>query len=111
MTDETEGRPKGRLAASNLKICRRVPGQAQRALTGDWIPRTQRLPTQADADEQGRVLYWHRYQQTMVLGWHQMAHNEFLTHWQKTPPAPEGMEQEQHDGSKTELTLPTGGGN
>lgn len=61
-------------------------------MTGkDWIDADERKPTQADADHKGCVVAWHKYNGTMVTGWHQFHRNGFFTHWQHTPKAPEGF--------------------
>lgn len=57
----------------------------------DWIDAEQRKPAQEDADRKGCVLAWHRYNGTMVTGWHQFTENSFFTHWQKAPEPPDGF--------------------
>ena len=46
-----------------------------------WICKGERLPTAADADEEGRVLAWHRYQCGMLYAWDDLCGNRFITHW------------------------------
>lgn len=53
-----------------------------------WVPVTERMPTEKDADPQRCVLAWHVYQGMMVTGWHQINGNQFITHW-ATPRGPE----------------------
>ena len=62
-----------------------------REVTIQWVPVTERMPTEKDADPQRCVLVWHAYQGVMVTGWHQINGNQFITHW-ATPRGPEGEE-------------------
>ena len=55
-----------------------------------WIDIADRLPTSADGDAWQCVLAWHRYNGAMVIGWHQVGQNSYITHWQPCPKAPEG---------------------
>ena len=57
-----------------------------------WIDKEKRLPTAEDADEEGLVLAWHRYQGTMLTGWFRAADSKMFTHWQHTPEPPPGYE-------------------
>ena len=59
-----------------------------REVTIQWVPVTERMPTEKDADPQRCVLAWHVYQGVMVTGWHQIDGNQFITHW-ATPRGPE----------------------
>lgn len=54
-----------------------------------WICAMEHLPTAEDADDWGCVLVWHRYQGPMITGWRQVQNNGHMTHWQRTPAAPE----------------------
>lgn len=62
-----------------------------REVTIQWVPVTERMPTEKDGDPQRCVLAWHVYQGVMVTGWHQIKGNQFITHW-ATPRGPEGEE-------------------
>ena len=54
-----------------------------------WIPVSERMPTEADADRQGCILAWHEYQGVIVLHIHNMTNfGRFITHWMPTPAAP-----------------------
>ncbi len=54
-----------------------------------WIDRRERDPTPEDADEQGCVLAWHRYDGVVVLHIRNMMNfGTFITHWMPTPAAP-----------------------
>ena len=57
-----------------------------------WIDKEKRLPTAEDADEEGLVLAWHRYQGTMLTGWFRVVDSKMFTHWQHTPEPPPGYE-------------------
>ena len=57
-----------------------------------WIDKNERLPTEQDADGDGLVLVWHRYQGTMITGWFQIKESTMFTHWQKAPDPPPGHE-------------------
>ena len=57
-----------------------------------WIDKAERLPTAEDADAEGVVLVWHRYQGTMLAGWFRVAESRMFTHWQHTPGPPPGHE-------------------
>lgn len=54
----------------------------------DWINKSIRPPTQADADAWNCVIAWHEMQGCMVTGWHNAINNSFITHWQPTLPKP-----------------------
>lgn len=60
---------------------------------GDWNNASERMPTAADADKKGCIVVWHKLNGVMVTGWHRMEENRFMTHWQRCPEAPEGMEE------------------
>ena len=54
-----------------------------------WIDKRERMPAPEDADEQGCVLAWHRYQGAMVLNVHNMVnYGSYVTHWMRTPAPP-----------------------
>ena len=54
-----------------------------------WVPVSERMPAEADADVQGCVLAWHEYQGVIVLHIHNMTNfGTFITHWMPTPAAP-----------------------
>lgn len=57
-----------------------------------WIDKKERLPTEDDADGEGVVLAWHRYQGTMLTGWFRVADDNMFTHWQHVPEPPPGHE-------------------
>lgn len=54
----------------------------------NWIRVEDRLPTAADANIMNCVIVWHRYNGTMVFGWHQVEENQFITHWMPCPSVP-----------------------
>ena len=58
-----------------------------------WIDMTSRKPTQADADEYGCVMVWHLFQGAMITGWRNAANGTYITHWQRTPDAPDGIKE------------------
>ena len=54
-----------------------------------WIDKRERMPTEADADGQGCVLAWHRYQGVVILNVHNVIdYGSYVTHWMKTPAKP-----------------------
>lgn len=54
-----------------------------------WTAIGERKPTPEDADEQGCVLVWHRYQGVIVLNVKNVCnYGTYITHWQPTPAAP-----------------------
>ena len=60
----------------------------------EWISAAERLPTKEDADAQGCVIAWHRYNGVMVTGWHQFGRNQFYTHWAPPLPPPKDITKE-----------------
>lgn len=58
-------------------------------MTREWIKKSDRPPTEADCDALGCVLVWHIYQGAMVYGLRNAIDNQFMTHWMRTPEAPE----------------------
>ena len=65
-----------------------------------WIDASERKPTKRDADLQGCVLAWHRYNGAIVTGWHQFwrryyGGNSLLTHWQRLPEKPAAYRDEK----------------
>lgn len=54
-----------------------------------WISVQDRRPTADDADVYGCVEVWHIWQGVMIMGWHQVDNNRFVTHWMPTPDPPE----------------------
>lgn len=50
-------------------------------MTVGWICKSQREPTEQDADERGKILVWHRYQCGMLFAWDSICRNRFITHW------------------------------
>lgn len=61
-----------------------------------WIPVSERLPTEDDADEKGNVLcYWtdeaiETYQARWIDEWNSdRNHKDKITHWRPLPPKPE----------------------
>jgi len=62
-----------------------------------WVPCSERLPTDDDADEKGNVLcYWtdeaiETYQARWIEEWNSdRNHKDKITHWRPLPPKPEG---------------------
>lgn len=54
-----------------------------------WISASEHMPTEADADAQGRVLAWHEHQGVIVIHIRNMTNfGRFITHWMPTPAAP-----------------------
>lgn len=53
-----------------------------------WISIPDRAPTKDDADAYECVLVWHIWQGVMVMKWHQVGQNRFVSHWLPTPGAP-----------------------
>ena len=60
----------------------------------DWIPREERLPTEADADAFNCVIVYHVFNGVMITGWHRVADNRFISHWTHTPPDPPDIDPE-----------------
>lgn len=61
------------------------------ANVGKWIPVTERLPTDADADDLGAVLAVHKASRKKYYHWRSVADNPFdFTHWMPLPEAPKG---------------------
>lgn len=54
-----------------------------------WIPKNERPPAAKDADKQGCVLVWHRYNHVMVMIWQHAAENSYVLAWMPTPEAPD----------------------
>ena len=50
-------------------------------MTEGWICKRERAPTEEDADENGMILVWHRYQCGMLYAWDDVCRNRFITHW------------------------------
>lgn len=50
-------------------------------MTEGWFCKKERLPDADDADENGRVLVWHRYQHGILYAWDGVCRNRFITHW------------------------------
>lgn len=61
-------------------------------IISDWIDRDERLPTEEDADVQGCVIVWHVYNGIMVMGWFNVPHNRFVSHWLPAIPRPENID-------------------
>ena len=61
-------------------------------IINDWVPVEERLPTAQDADAARCVMVWHVYQGAMLMGWHLVKDNRFVSHWTTTPPAPEHID-------------------
>ena len=55
---------------------------------GGWIDASKLKPTEKDADIQGCVLAWHRYDGARITGWRQFSFSSMLTHWQHMPRPP-----------------------
>jgi len=52
-----------------------------------WIPVEERLPTEADADEYGEVMWLYRKEGAVIAGWGVYRDSVYVTHWQRiTPP-------------------------
>ena len=62
-----------------------------------WIDVRERMPSREDADATNRVLVWHVLNGCMMLGWHKVCENRFVTHWQPSPEGPEGAKQMSKD--------------
>ena len=58
-----------------------------------WISKDERMPTAEDADGEGLVLAWHRYQGAMLTGWFRVVEIRMFTHWQHAPDPPPGYEE------------------
>lgn len=56
----------------------------------EWIVKTDRLPTEEDADEWDCVLVWHIYNGCQMLGWNNpmLKSSTYITHWMKPPDMP-----------------------
>lgn len=50
-------------------------------MTEGWLCKRERPPAADDADENGRVMVWHRYQYGMLYVWDGVCRNRFITHW------------------------------
>ena len=61
--------------------------------TTGWIGVRERYPTAEDADACGCVLVWHIWQGVMVMCWHQVAQNRFVSHWTHTLQPPEDYKE------------------
>lgn len=55
-----------------------------------WIPKKDRMPTEADADPYGCVLIWDRLNGAKITGWRntQELSREAVTHWARLPEGP-----------------------
>ena len=54
-----------------------------------WTDKRDRMPTEADCDEQRCVLAWHTFQGTIVIELHNFEkYGGFCTHWMRTPAPP-----------------------
>lgn len=53
-----------------------------------WISMPDRAPAAEDADAYECVLVWHIWQGMMVMKWHQVDKNRFISHWMPPPGAP-----------------------
>ena len=57
----------------------------------NWTAIQDHKPTPEDADEQGCVLVWHKYQGVIVLNVKNVCnYGAYITHWMPTPAAPAG---------------------
>jgi len=54
-----------------------------------WIPVEERLPTEADADEYGEVMWLYRKEGAVIAGWGVYRDSVYVTHWKRIIP-PEG---------------------
>lgn len=59
-------------------------------MTGGWIPRSGKRPTEADGDENGRVFVWHEFQGVMLMRWDRLMENRFYAYWTPIRPATDG---------------------
>lgn len=60
-----------------------------------WIPVTERLPTECDADEGYTVLAIHKTAKKKYYHWRSVADNPFdFTHWMPLPETPKGESHE-----------------
>jgi hypothetical protein len=55
-----------------------------------WIPVEERLPTEADADEYGEVMWLYRKEGAVIAGWGVYRDSVYVTHWKRITP-PEGV--------------------
>lgn len=55
-----------------------------------WIPKKDRMPTEADADPYGCVMIWDRLNGAKITGWRntQELGREAVTHWSRLPEGP-----------------------
>lgn len=55
-----------------------------------WIPKKDRMPTEADADPYGCVMIWDRLNGAKITGWRntQELSREAVTHWARLPEGP-----------------------
>lgn len=54
-----------------------------------WVPVTDTMPTESDADQQGCVEVWHVYNHVMIMHHSQVALNSFVVAWRRTPRPPQ----------------------
>lgn len=57
--------------------------------TEGWIDAAKRQPCAADADENGCVMVYHKWDGYKVTGWRQFEWDKYIERWQRTPPPPE----------------------
>ena len=56
-----------------------------------WIPVTERLPTEEDADDDGFMFAYTTEHKKIIARWTDVCiFSEFITHWVPLPEAPEG---------------------
>jgi hypothetical protein len=52
-----------------------------------WIPVSERLPTEEDADKYGEVMWFYRKNGAVIAGWGVYRDSVHVTHWKRiTPP-------------------------
>ena len=73
----------------------------------EWTAKSERLPTEEDADEWGCVLVWHLYNGCQMLGWNNpmLKSSTYITHWMRPPHMPgrdEAKEEHKHDAGDDE---------
>jgi hypothetical protein len=55
-----------------------------------WIPVSERMPTEADADKYGEVMWLHSKIGAVITKWGVYRNSVYVTHWKRITP-PEGV--------------------
>ena len=50
----------------------------------DWVKPSERTPTALDADVQGCIIVWHKYNGCMLMNWHLAWNNPYVLAWMPT---------------------------